>query len=628
MVQTKQQGKPMEEGQASQAANTGQIERAFRAPATVDRLCALARVSRAGYYRWWSEEEPKAEETEVRAAIQEITLKHRRRYGYRRVTRELRRRGMHVNHKRVRRLMAEDNLLAVRRRKWVATTDSGHEMKVHLNLAARMQLSGVNQLWVADITYIRLRDEFVYLAVVLDRYSRKVIGWALMRNLTAELAVTALKRAIQARRPGPGLVHHSDRGTQYASQEYANILSQYSITPSMSAAASPWENGACEGFMRTLKAEEIDASVYSTMEELEANLEEFIETYYNRQRLHSALGYQSPEEFEQSLGTEPSLGATVTCTVKPVKSHSAGEGGKRSASKSSPDIVAGVCVTAGEAGAGQPDNAGHACGGNALGQQVPDHPQVDDTPVGVGVALGDSPTGDQAAVDGASLVGVDGCETQIRISGLVKITGDRGVEQQLGVGRQAGGGMQDGDPGSAPVAVAALGLAVGETGEPTHVIPADRAGISAVGSGQAPGDGRGQQRVDGGTADPDPSLQPPGAGPDHGAGLEAVAAHTVHGGKAARVQVDQDVARVGHAREGHEVDIVAFAIAGAEEAKSGPGTDLGASPDPVAGQCTTGAVVNQPEEVKLVGKRAQEPSGGAHRNHQAEVTHVPMVKRE
>jgi len=566
----------------------------------------------------------------VRAAIQEIALKHHRRYGYRRVARELRARGMNVNHKRVRRLMAEDNLLAVRKRKWVSTTDSGHKMKVHLNLAARMQLSGVNQLWVADITYIRLRDEFVYLAVVLDRHSRKVIGWALMRTLAAELAVTALRRAIEARRPGPGLVHHSDRGTQYACHEYVELLKQHFITPSMSAPASPWEYGACESFIRTLKAEEIDASSYNTMEELEANLEQFIETYYNRQRLHSALGYQSPEEFERSLGTGPSLSATVTCEVKPEKSHSAGEGGKRRARQSSPKIVAGVgvvVVAAGEAGASQADHAGHTPGGHAMGQQMPGHPQVDDAPVRAGEALGDAPSSDQAVVDGASLAGIEGGETQIGRCGLAREAGDRGVEQELGVGGQTGGSMQDGDPGSESAA-AALGLAVGESGKPANVIPAGRAGISAVGLGQPTGDGGGQRGVDRGQADADPSLEPAWAGADHGAGLEAVAAHAVHGGGSAGVQVDQDVTRVSRTGVGNEVDIVALAIAGAEEAHPGPGEDLGASPDAAAGQCAAVAAVNQPKEVKIVGKRAKQPSGRAHRNHQTQVTHDPMVKRE
>ena len=165
---------------------------------------ALARVSRAGFYRWLTAEAPAEEEMEVRAAIHAVVLEHRSRYGYRRVGRELRRRGLVVNHKRVARLMREDNLLAIQPRAWVQTTNSDHELKVYLNLAARMQLTGINQLWVADITYIRLQTEFVYLAVVLDRFSRKVVGWALGRSLAAQLTVAALEQAIAQRKPLPG----------------------------------------------------------------------------------------------------------------------------------------------------------------------------------------------------------------------------------------------------------------------------------------------------------------------------------------------------------------------------------------------------------------------------------------
>src|SRR5690348_8545258 len=186
---------------------------------SIERMCQLAQVSRAHFYRSLQERLPVKEELEVRSTIQQIVLEHRRRYGYRRVTAELRRRGLVVNHKRVARLMREDNLLAIQPRAWVQTTDSDHELKVYLNLAARMQLTGINQLWVADITYIRLRTEFVYLAVVLDAWSRKVVGWALGRSLAAQLTVVALEHAIAQRQPLPGLVHHSDRGSQYACRE-------------------------------------------------------------------------------------------------------------------------------------------------------------------------------------------------------------------------------------------------------------------------------------------------------------------------------------------------------------------------------------------------------------------------
>jgi len=230
------------------------------------------------------------------------------------VSRELRRRGLVVNHKRVARLMREDNLLAIQPRAWVQTTDSNHELKVYLNLAARMQLTGINQLWVADITYIRLQTEFVYLAVVLDRFSRKVVGWALGRSLAAQLTVSALEQAIAQRQPLRGLVHHSDRGSQYACREYVGLLESHGMLPSMSRPANPYDNASCESFMRTLKREEIYANSYRDLEDLRAHIEEFIECYYNRIRLHSALGYLPPEEFEHNAANTAS-GQTGSCAA-------------------------------------------------------------------------------------------------------------------------------------------------------------------------------------------------------------------------------------------------------------------------------------------------------------------------
>jgi putative transposase len=262
-------------------------------------MCQLAGVSRASYYRHWEEVAPDEANMAVRQAIQEIVLAHHRRYGYRRVTQDLHRRGMIVNHKRVLPIMREDNLLAIRYRKYILTTDSQHDYPVYLNLAARMTVTGINQLWVADITYIRLRLEFVFLAVVLDRYSRKAIGWALDRSLTARVAVTALRQAVERRQPPPGVVHHSDRGTQYASREYTSELEANRMIPSMSRPANPYDNAVCESFMKTLKQEEIYCRQYADFTELSAHLEEFLDTYYNRQRLHSALGYRTPEEFER-----------------------------------------------------------------------------------------------------------------------------------------------------------------------------------------------------------------------------------------------------------------------------------------------------------------------------------------
>jgi putative transposase len=265
---------------------------------SVESMCRLAQVSRAGFYRRWREREPRTEETELRAEVQRIALTHRRNYGYRRVTEELRSEGWAVNRKRIARLMAEDNLLCLRRRRFAVTTDSGHQLRVHLNLAARMELTGIDQLWVADITYIRLAEQFLYLAVVLDAYSRKVVGWALDQRLDSTLAVGALRQAIDARQPAPGLVHHSDRGVQYASTAYAELLAEHRIVPSMSRAGNPYDNAQCESFIKTLKQEEVYTRRYRDRADLEAHIEQFIERYYNRKRLHSALDYQTPEAFE------------------------------------------------------------------------------------------------------------------------------------------------------------------------------------------------------------------------------------------------------------------------------------------------------------------------------------------
>jgi putative transposase len=277
-------------------------------------MCQLASVSRRSFYRSLKEWQPTEEEMEVRSVIQTVALEHRRRYGYRRITAELHRRGMPVNHKRVARIMREDNLLGVQPKLFVVTTNSNHKLEIYLNLASRMKLTGIHQLWVADITYIRLKAEFVYLAVILDRFSRKVVGWALDRTLGNRLAVGALEQALEKRQPPPGLVHHSDRGLQYASAEYAAVLEKHRMVPSMSRPANPYDNASCESFMKTLKREEIYANKYDDLEHLRANIEEFIEEYYNRQRLHSALGYRSPEEFEQQIETPSpaeSRGATM-----------------------------------------------------------------------------------------------------------------------------------------------------------------------------------------------------------------------------------------------------------------------------------------------------------------------------
>jgi transposase InsO family protein len=193
------------------------------------------------------------------------------------------------------------------------TTDSDHQLEVYLNLASRMRLTGVNQLWVADITYIRLHREWVFLAVILDAFSRKVVGWELDRTLAARLPMAALDKAITERKPPPGIVHHSDRGVQYASDPYVGLLRKHGMIPSMSRPANLYDNASCESFLKTLKREEIYANEYRDLEHLCENIAAFIDNYYNRVRLHSALGYKPPEEFEQvATPAAQSKGATMS----------------------------------------------------------------------------------------------------------------------------------------------------------------------------------------------------------------------------------------------------------------------------------------------------------------------------
>jgi putative transposase len=270
----------------------------------VERMCQLGQVSRAGFYRYLQRGWQSEEEVALRSVIQDIVLEHRWRYGYRRVAAGLRAQGMIVNHKRIARLMREDNLLALRQ-EWFRPEDhSLRAVRIYLNLANRMTLSGPNQLWAADITYIRLRCEFVYLAVMLDVFSRKVIGWALRRSLKAQLPLCALERAIANRRPPPGVVHHSDQGVQYTCREYVQKLRDHQMLPSMSRPANPYDNATCESFLKTLKREEIHANTYRDLEDLRERVEELIERYYNERRLHSALGYCSPAEFEKESRVE------------------------------------------------------------------------------------------------------------------------------------------------------------------------------------------------------------------------------------------------------------------------------------------------------------------------------------
>jgi transposase InsO family protein len=263
-------------------------------------MCTLAAVSRAGYYRHWRASAPRHEETELRDEIQRLALAHRH-YGYRRIAALLRRAGWWVNHKRVNRLMREDNLLCLRQRAFVpATTDSAHRFRVYPNLARKLDPTAVNQLWVADITYVRLLEAFAYLAVVLDAHSRRVVGWAMASHLQASLALEALDMALLAREVVPGgLVHHSDRGVQYACGDYIARLEAHGILPSMSRVACPYDNAMAESFIKTLKTEQVEGRAYRDLEHARGDIGAFIEEVYNRQRLHSALAYRSPAEFEQ-----------------------------------------------------------------------------------------------------------------------------------------------------------------------------------------------------------------------------------------------------------------------------------------------------------------------------------------
>jgi transposase InsO family protein len=271
--------------------------------ASIQRLCQIGGVSRAGYYRHFEEHAPARADADLRDAIQRLSLAHRH-YGYRRIAAQLRREGQIINAKRVLRLMREDNLLCLRSRPFVPrTTDSRHGFAVVPNLIRSLVPTGLDQIWHADITYVRLGEAFVYLAVVLDAFSRKVIGWALDDHLEARLAIAALDMAITARDPAPEtLIHHSDRGVQYACIDYAARLTRRSIAISMSRVANPYDNAKAESFMKTLKTEEVNGKAYATLDHARRDIGSFIETVYNTQRLHSALGYKPPTEFEAELG--------------------------------------------------------------------------------------------------------------------------------------------------------------------------------------------------------------------------------------------------------------------------------------------------------------------------------------
>lgn len=264
--------------------------------ATVTAACRALALPRATYYRRLK---PTAgAEVAMRSLIQQVALEWPS-YGYRRITAELQRRGHVVNRKHVLRLMREDNLLCLRKRRFVHTTNSDHRLPVYPNLVPELAVTACDQLWVSDITYIRLGREFIYLAVILDAFSRRVIGWALERSLETELALGALRMALEARTVTAELVHHSDRGVQYASFDYTDLLKEHGVRISMSRRGNCYDNAQAESFIKTLKYEEVYLREYETMAEARASISHFLEAVYNQKRLHSALGYMPPAEFEQ-----------------------------------------------------------------------------------------------------------------------------------------------------------------------------------------------------------------------------------------------------------------------------------------------------------------------------------------
>jgi len=267
---------------------------------TIAEACELAALSRASFYRSYQEHEPRQADIELRDRLQRLALENPS-YGYRRLSHALRRQGYVANAKRVLRLMRLDNLLCARKRRFVLTTDSNHFLPVYPNLAARLVLEGLNQLWVADITYIRLREQFVYLAVILDAFSRRVIGWQLGESLEAKLALGALEQALNERRVEPGLVHHSDRGVQYCCRDYIQRLEARGILISMSRRGNPYDNARAESFIKTLKSEEVWLRQYRDIADARDSIGVFLEQVYNGRRLHSALQYRPPMEFEQAL---------------------------------------------------------------------------------------------------------------------------------------------------------------------------------------------------------------------------------------------------------------------------------------------------------------------------------------
>jgi putative transposase len=270
---------------------------------SIRRLCELFGIGRTWYYTQPSLEERARREVALRDAIEGIVLEFPG-YGYRRVTRALQRDGWTVNHKRVLRVMRAEALLCQLKRRFVATTDSRHGRSVYPNLIRDLRVSRLDQVWVADITYIRLPTTFAYLACILDAFSRRCIGWCLSRTIDTRLTLAALEMALASRQPEPGGIHHSDRGVQYASGDYVKRLARAGTQISMAATGNPYENAQIESFFRTLKCEEVYLHEYRSFAEAEGNIERFIEAVYNQKRLHSSLGYLPPVEFEAAAAAD------------------------------------------------------------------------------------------------------------------------------------------------------------------------------------------------------------------------------------------------------------------------------------------------------------------------------------
>ena len=270
---------------------------------SIEQLCHLFTVSRSWYYEHITKPEEDEEETALRDRIEEIILEFSG-YGYRRVTHALHREGRQVNHKHVLRIMREESLLCrIKKSLVIKTTNSRHRFPAYPNLLAGRELTAPDQEWVSDFTYIRLRGAFVFLACILEAFSRRCIGWYLSRDMTTQLTLMALRRAIHERHPQPGVIHHSDRGMQYASYDYIEQLTQINAQISMSSVSDPYDNAKAESFFKTLKQEEVYLKDYRSFEEAEANLDVFLEKVYNMKRLHSSLGYVPPVEFEEAYAS-------------------------------------------------------------------------------------------------------------------------------------------------------------------------------------------------------------------------------------------------------------------------------------------------------------------------------------